>query len=152
MKKILLGLGVLVAIGAQSGLAAEHAVFTPGDIKWMAAPPSVPKGAEAVVLYGDPSKEGPFALRLKMPANYTIPPHTHPKPEIVTIISGELNLGSGPTVDKANAKMLPAGSFFAMDPGMQHYVVTAQETVVQLNSFGPWALNYVNEKDDPRKQ
>ena len=26
-----------------------------------------------------------------------------------------------------------------------------EETVLQLNSNGPWGLTYVNEKDDPRK-
>ncbi len=44
-----------------------------------------------------------------------------------------------------------AGSFFVMSPGMQHYVYADEETVLQLNSNGPWGLTYVNEKDDPRK-
>jgi hypothetical protein len=38
-----------------------------------------------------------------------------------------------------------------MSPGMQHYVYADEETVLQLNSNGPWGLTYVNEKDDPRK-
>src|SRR5262249_58555138 len=37
-------------------------------------------------VYGDPGKDGLFVLRLKLPKGYAIPPHTHPKPEIVTVI------------------------------------------------------------------
>ena len=43
------------------------------------------------------------------------------------------------------------GQLFAMPPNMQHYVYADEETVLQLNSNGPWGLTYVNEKDDPRK-
>ena len=65
------------------------------QIKWAPGPASIPAGAEAAVLYGDPSKEGLFALRLKLPKDYRIPPHTHPKPEVVTVISGTFRLGNG---------------------------------------------------------
>jgi quercetin dioxygenase-like cupin family protein len=131
--------------------ADEHKILTPKDVKWAPAPASVPKGAQAATIYGDPSKEGQFALRLKLPKGYHIPPHTHPKPEVVTVISGTLRLGEGATADQSKAKPLPAGSFFAMAPGMQHYVYADEETVLQLNSVGPWSLIYVNPKDDPRK-
>ena len=127
-------------------------MVTPNDIKWEAAPPVLPKGAQVAVLYGDPSKDGLFALRVKMPADYLIPPHAHPKPEIVTVVSGTVNVGDGATADKSNAKAFPAGSFFVMPPGMQHFVFADQETVVQVNTTGPWGITYVNEKDDPRKK
>lgn len=129
----------------------DHKVLTPNDVKWGPGPPSIPKGAQAAVIYGDLSKDGMFALRLKLPKGYHIPPHTHPKPEVVTVLSGTLRFGEGATADQSKAKALPAGSFFAMPPGMQHYVYADEETVLQLNSTGPWGLVYVNEKDDPRK-
>lgn len=90
-------------------------------------------------------------MRLKMPKGYQIPPHTHPKPEVVTVISGAFRLGMGEKADPGKAKALPAGSIFALDPGMPHYGLADGDTVVQLNSIGPWTLNYVNPKDDPRK-
>jgi len=131
--------------------ADEHTVLTPNDVKWAPAPASVPKGAQAAAIFGDPSKDGLFAMRLKLPKDYHIPPHTHPKPEVVTVLSGTLRLGEGSTADRSKTKPLPAGSFFALSPGMQHYVYADEETVLQLNSTGPWGLTYVNEKDDPRK-
>ena len=75
------------------------------------APPSLPAGAEAAVLYGDPAKEGMFALRIKAPKGYRIAPHTHPKPEVITVISGKFSLGLGQTGDRAGVETLPAGSF-----------------------------------------
>ena len=135
------------AVSQQMG---EHKLVTPQDIKWGPAPPSIPPGAQATVLYGDPGKEGMFAFRLKMPKGYQIAPHTHPKPEIVTIISGTARLGTGTTVDAGKAQVLPAGSFFAMTPGSAHYFIADEDTVIQLNSTGPWGIDYINAKDDPR--
>jgi quercetin dioxygenase-like cupin family protein len=91
-------------------------------------------------------------MRLKLPKDYAIPPHTHPKPEIVTVISGTFKVGMGDTADKSKATALAAGGFFAFPPGMTHFAFTDEETVIQLNSTGPWALTYVNPKDDPRQK
>ena len=129
-----------------------HKVISPQEIKWGPAPPSIPPGAQAAVLYGDPGKDGLFALRLKLPKGYHIPPHTHPKPEVVTVVSGTFRLGMGKTADQSKAQALPTGSFFALSPGMEHYAFADEDTVIQLNSTGPWALTYVNPKDDPRQK
>jgi quercetin dioxygenase-like cupin family protein len=137
-------------VNAQS--VGEHRVVSPHEIKWAAAPQSIPPGAEAAVLYGDPAKEGPFAMRLKLPKGYKIAPHSHPKPEIVTVISGTFRLGMGEKAEESKAKALPPGSFFAMPPGMAHFASADEDTVVQLNTSGPWSLTYVNAQDDPRKK
>jgi quercetin dioxygenase-like cupin family protein len=132
--------------------ADDHKLLTPQEVKWGPSPPSMPKGgAEIAVLYGDPTKDGLFAMRIKMPKGYHIPPHNHPKPEVVTVISGTFGLGTGDKADQSKAKALPAGSFFAMSPGMNHFGYAIDEAIVQVNSTGPWGLTYVNEKDDPRK-
>jgi len=145
--------GVLVALAPAGVLAAEdHIILSADDIKWSPGPSSLPKGAEAAVLYGDPTKDGQFALRLKLPDGYKIPPHSHPKPEIVTVISGTFRLGAGEKADPNSVEALKAGSFFAFPAGMVHFASTDGETVVQLNSTGPWNIEYVNPKDDPRKQ
>jgi quercetin dioxygenase-like cupin family protein len=126
-------------------------IVAPQEVRWAAAPPSVPKGAEVAVLYGDPGKEGPFAMRLRFPADYRLPPHTHPAPEVVTVISGTFRIGHGTQADKEKTQALPAGGFFAFPPGMAHYGFFDEPTVVQINSNGPWGITYVNPSDDPRK-
>jgi quercetin dioxygenase-like cupin family protein len=145
---------VTIVIACGSAALAEmigtHKVFLPQDIKWGPTPPSLPAGAEAAVLYGDPAKEGMFALRIKAPKGYRIAPHTHPKPEVITVISGKFNLGIGPKADRASVESLPAGSFSSMPPGVAHYVFVDEDSVVQINATGPWGIDYVNAKDDPR--
>ena len=94
----------------------------------------LPPGAEAAVLFGDPSKEGNFVLRLKFPAGYSVAPHMHPVDEVVTVISGTFMMGMGETADRRKAQAFPAGSFFALPPGMAHYVFMQEETVVQIST------------------
>lgn len=128
-----------------------HTIIPAGSVAWSPGPPSLAPGAQVAVLYGDPSKEGLFVMRLKMPAGFRIAPHTHPRPEIVTVISGAFNVGMGAVADPSKAHRLPAGSFFAFDPGLAHYAHVDEETVVQLSSTGPWSIAYVNPADDPRR-
>ena len=141
-----------VAPTASAQTMDEHKIVSAQEIKWGPAPPSIPPGAQAAVLYGDPGKEGLFSLRLKLPKDYAIPPHTHPKPEVVTVISGTFRLGVGEKADKSKGQALPAGSFFALSPGLAHFAFADEDTVIQLNSTGPWGLTYVNPADDPRKK
>jgi quercetin dioxygenase-like cupin family protein len=143
---------LVVGVGGSALATDDHKIISAQEIKWAAAPPSIPAGAEAAVLYGDPGKEGLFSLRLKLPKGYHIPAHTHPKPEIVTVISGTFRLGMGEKADASKGKALSAGSFFALSPGMAHFAYADEDTVIQLNSTGPWSLTYVNPADDPRKK
>jgi quercetin dioxygenase-like cupin family protein len=136
------------AFGQQS---QHHAMVNPDDITWKDGPPSLPKGAQMALIYGDPAKDGMFVMRLKFPANYRIPAHTHPTDEVVTVVSGEFNIGMGATFDAAKTKAIIAGGVIAMAPGTQHYVEVDKDTVVQLSTRGPWAISYVNPADDPRK-
>lgn len=131
---------------------SKQAIVKSGDVQWSAGPASLPPGAEVAVLEGDPSKDGMFTMRLRMPSGYRIPPHTHPKIERVTILSGEVGLGMGPDFDESRLQRMPAGSFFVLQPGMQHFVQATAQTVVQLNAIGPWAIKYVRSSDDPRNQ
>jgi quercetin dioxygenase-like cupin family protein len=145
--------GAGVVFGTQ---AAEHAreaaVYTPDQIEWQDGPPSLPAGAEWAILEGDPSKEGEyFAFQIRVPDGYRIPPHWHPVPERVTVLSGTFHLGKGETFDAGATQALPAGSYFTMPAEMRHFARMEGETVFQLNSIGPWDIRYVNPEDDPRK-
>src|SRR3546814_16847706 len=77
---------------AQSAPGGTHNIATPDEIAWSAGPTSLPAGTQGALLYGDPTNEGPFLLRLQMPAGYQIPPHSHPRPEIVPVLSGAFKL------------------------------------------------------------
>jgi len=152
--KTLLAIALIGLAGMASVASAEdaHKIIAQSDVKWGPAPDILPKGAEAALLFGDPSKEGLFVLRLKFPAAYAVAPHTHPVMEVVTVISGTGKLGMGETADPGNTAVLPAGSFFALPPDMAHFAYFDEETVIQITTNGPWGLTYVNPEDDPRTQ
>ncbi|HEY2895444.1 MAG TPA: cupin domain-containing protein [Pirellulales bacterium] len=151
-------LTAVLAIGflATTCYAADHvddaAVFTPDKIKWVDGPKSIPPGAKQGLLEGDPAKEGPFVMRLKLPAGYKVAAHTHPKVERVTIVAGTLNIVMGDDLDSKKAVKMPAGSFGYWAAGMKHLAWVDGETILQVHGIGPWAINYVNPADDPRNK
>jgi anti-sigma factor ChrR (cupin superfamily) len=126
-------------------------VYSPTETEWRDGPASIAPGAKFAILEGDPSKEGPFVMRLKLPDGYRIPPHVHTKPERLTMISGTFNIGMGDKFDASKGTPMPAGAFGIWEAGMKHYVWAKGETVVQLHGMGPWSIEYVNPSDDPRK-
>jgi quercetin dioxygenase-like cupin family protein len=125
-------------------------LFAMDRIRWRPGPPSLPKGASMAVLEGNPNKEGPFVFRLKLPDGYRVPPHTHPKMERVTVISGTFNIGMGTKFDQKATQVMPAGAYGYWPAGMAHFVWAKGETVLQFHGTGPWSIKYVNPADDPR--
>jgi quercetin dioxygenase-like cupin family protein len=91
-------------------------------------------------------------LRVKFPADYQIPPHTHPYAETVTVISGSIGYGMGEKLEKSS-EMGKVGAFFANPAKHPHYVWTGNEpAVVQVQYVGPGGIDYINPADDPRKK
>ena len=156
MKNTLIALSV-AAVVASFGVpaswadTAHHTMVTPSDLKW-ADVPSLPPGAKIAVIEGPMNEAVPFTVRLKLPADYKIPAHSHPAIEHVTVISGTFNMGTGDKLDPSKTKPLPVGSVAIMQPKTTHFAWTKDETIVQIHGFGPWAINYVNPADDPRKK
>jgi len=140
----------LPRLSAEETQSVDMRLYPPTIIEWKAGPAAIPAGAKMAVLEGDPTKEGPFVVRFQFPDGYHIPPHTHPKTERVTVISGNLYLATGETLDRTSAKKLPSGSFGYWPAGMKHTAWSEGETIIQLHGIGPWQINYVNPADDPR--
>jgi anti-sigma factor ChrR (cupin superfamily) len=122
------------------------------DVKWGPAPPVFPKGAEIAVLSGDPFKDGPYVVRLKMPGGYKIPAHNHPTTEYVTVISGTFNIGMGDKLDEKKGIKMTAGGWAEAAAKMNHYAWASSPSVVQVHGQGPFAITYVNPADDPSKK
>ena len=124
----------------------------PAAVKWGPAPPTLPKGAQFAVLSGDPSKNGFYVVRLKLPANYQIPAHHHPTTENLTVLSGSFHAGMGDKLDRTKAETFEPGGFAAMPANMNHYAWASRDTVIQVDGEGPFAIVYVNPADDPTAQ
>lgn len=156
MKNTLIALSVVVAVvymGVPASWAEPeaHMMVSPADLKW-ADVSSLPPGAKVSVIEGPLNEAVAFTVRLKFPADYKVPAHWHPAIEHVTVISGIFNMGIGDKLDPSKTKPLSVGSVAIMQPKTNHFAWTKDETIIQVHGVGPWAINYVNPADDPRKK
>ena len=135
---------------ASATSTSEHKVMKPSDLKWGEAPPGLPAGGKMAVLNGDPGQAGPFTVRLKAPANYKVMPHTHPTAERLTVIAGGFKIGMGEKFDESSMQTMTPGSYIVLPAGMAHFAKSNRESIVQIDSEGPFQINYVNPADDPR--
>ena len=140
-----ISVALLAAAGSTAGAKTK-----PADLKWGAAPPSLPSGAQMAVVSGDPGKAGMFTVEIRFPAGYAVPAHSHPTKETLTVLSGKVGYGMSNKLDKAKAKWLTAGHKAVMNAKMNHWVFADAPADVQVSGMGPFVINYVNPKDDPR--
>ena len=145
MKLLFVATVSLIMCGSAAEAKHAHA-----GLKWMAAPPMLPSGAQMAVVSGDPTKKGMFKIQLKMPADYAVPPHSHPTNEVVKVVSGKLHYGMGDKL-MADAKTLTPAHSVVMKAGMHHWVHAPAAATVQVSGMGPFQITYVDPKDDPRK-
>jgi len=153
MKRVSLAvLAVVVGVAGTALVRAQQqgVAQNVSEAKWGPAPPMLPKGAEIAVVAGDPGKPAPYIVRLKFPANYDIPAHSHPTMENVTVITGSFLVGMGDKLDKTKSQALEVGGVASLPAGMNHYAFTKVPTTIVLFGQGPVEFKYVNPKDDPR--
>src|SRR2546425_1666954 len=143
--------GLLAQAPAAQAPSSHVIVAHAPTLAWAPGPPSLPPGAEFVLLEGNPAEAVPLTFRLRFPANYRIPPHWHSVIEHITVLSGTLNVGMGEQATYTGGTALNAGSFAAMPAKMVHSAWAGPEGVTfQLHSVGPWSITYVKAADDPR--
>lgn len=141
MKKIVISLFItIVAAGTLAFAASEPSIVKSDHLQWQ--PANGLPGAEVAVVSGDPEKKGPFIARVKLPANFQIPVHTHHINEYDTVISGAWYLGTGAQFSANQAQKIPAGSFVMIPAKLQHYAFNKDETILQVNGMGPWGMVY----------
>ncbi len=132
-------IGLSLAFGAGAALAAGSGnplTFTPDNLHWVAGT-GASKGLFLTTFVGDPNKSGNAITRVKMPDGYTNKPHYHAHDEYITVIQGTLLFGTGDVVNKANAKVLPTGSFIMVPAGVHHWSIAQGETIEQVGGQGP---------------
>ena len=142
----------LLLIPLAALIVAAPALGKGGKSKWMdGTAVGLPKGSQVAVVKGDPAKAGDFTVRLKFPADFMVPPHSHPGDETVRVVSGgPLHYGMGDKVAMASAGTLEKGYHITMQAGMNHWAHAPAETTVQVDGKGPFGITYVNPADDPR--
>jgi len=108
-------------------------------------------GVSTKVLFGDPSKPGFYTIILSVPANTTIPAHSHRDDRMATVVSGTWQFGYGDHFDANALKRLPPGSVYSEPGAANHFARTGNEPVlVQISGVGPTDTRYVNPADAPK--
>jgi quercetin dioxygenase-like cupin family protein len=120
-------------------------------LQWGPQPPGLPKGARVAVVRGDPSKPGPFTIRVDMPDGYQVKPHWHPTSERLSVLEGSLLVGDGREWSEKSLRALRPGQVASMAARHPHYVEAKGKTMLEIRSTGPFEITYVNADDDPRK-
>lgn len=92
----------------QTGQSVFRSIL-PETIDWKSFP-AFPPSAQLAILVGEPSKPGPYVVRVKVPAGVKLMPHTHPEDRIYTVISGVFYIGLGSRFDGDQVNAYPPGS------------------------------------------
>ena len=144
MKRLfLLAVGMaLIAMNASLAAQSQPVTVQPGDMKWtdMKDRP----GWKQAILVGDPEKAGPYVQRVKIPANASVPAHSHPDTENITVLAGTFGIGSGPMADKSKGQVLSPGSFYFLPANTVHFAWTGAEgATIQIHGVGPSGIKMV---------
>lgn len=140
----------MLALVAAGSLAQEqHRMIQASDLKWVDFP-ALPRGAQVAVIEGPPNQEVPVTVRVRFPANYRLPAHTHPVVERMTVLSGTVYMGMGTKLDEQASQVLGTGGVMILPAWHPHYVWTREPAEVQIHGTGPFATLYVDPADDPR--
>ena len=127
------------ALSGEVGVMA----LAPSEMKWSAQGGLALPGLEQTTLIGDPSKPGPYTIRLKFPAGFKVAPHTHPDSREVTVLSGTWYTGYGEKAEATGLKELPAESFYTEPANIAHYVEIREPTMIQVSGTGPSGRKFV---------
>jgi uncharacterized RmlC-like cupin family protein len=109
-------------------------VIKPDEITWTKRA----DGDEIALLYGDPSKSGPFVMRVRSPIGSREMPHHHNQAAFITFLSGTFHFGTGTRFDESNAGPLATGDVIRVRSGLPHFKWNDAPSVVEVHATGPW--------------
>jgi quercetin dioxygenase-like cupin family protein len=133
-----IGVCGLLAPGAPAGAAPDPAVLAyklPDQIPWTR---ESQMGSRIYVLWGDPTKPGPYAMLVMWEPHHFSQPHTHPNARYVTVLSGTWWVGTGKTFSTETTTPLPAGTTVIHFAKQWHYDGAKDEpAVLEIVGEGP---------------
>ena len=131
-----------------------QSVFRPilsEDIDWKPYP-GYPPSVQSAVVVGQPSQEGPYTIRVRVPHGMKLMPHKHPEDRVYTVISGVFYIGLGEKFDADKLEAYAPGSVIILPGNTPHFHwAKSGEYISQITAIGPLGLEFVNPKDDLRK-
>jgi len=108
---------------------------TPEQIPW--SKPSA-AGTQTAILFGDPSKPGPYVQLLKRPPNNWSRPHFHDNDRYISVIEGTMLIGTGSKFDPEKTVPIRAGGFIRDIAKQVHYDGSGEDGLtIEIFGMGP---------------
>jgi quercetin dioxygenase-like cupin family protein len=131
---------------------SEFRSILPEQIEWRSFP-AFPPECRLAVLVGQPSRPGPYVVRVKVPSGVKLMPHRHPEDRIYTVMSGVFYIGLGEEFDGDKVQAYPPGCVVVLPGDTAHFHwAKSGEYITQVTAIGPLGLEYMNSEDDPRSK
>lgn len=156
MRQIGVALLVLLFLVPGLGVSQEAEIgvmsFPDGEVQhvvraaatpWKPCPETLPPGCEIAVLDGSPQVADLFTVRFRVLDTFVMPPHTHPKDERVTIVSGTAAVAFGAEASREDATEFGPGDYYVNARDAVHQVWVEGPTVLQITGIGPWRADPV---------
>lgn len=151
------GAAIVLIAFAGAAIAQERLLrLSPPDIAALSeggatAGTSGVSGIRTTVLYGDPTKAGPYTIALRVPPNMRIAAHSHRDDRTAVVVAGVWRFGYGKKADESLVKVLPPGSFYSEPAGVDHFAMTGPEGAsVYISGYGPTSTDYVETANTPK--
>jgi quercetin dioxygenase-like cupin family protein len=112
------------------------------------APDSIPwertkeDGTKSATLNGTRDPGVAFTYAFFLPAGFWDMPHSHMADARVFVVSGELRLAYGETLDRSAATSYGPGSYLFVPAGAVHFDGAEVDTIIVGVAVGPWSTDY----------
>jgi len=108
---------------------------TPEQIRYVRNPAGT---NEQAILFGDPSKPGPYVVRLRWLKGNMSRPHFHPNDRFFIVVKGTWWVGTGDKFDPDSTVPVPAGSYVIHYAQKIHFDGAKDEDCeIQVWGMGP---------------
>jgi quercetin dioxygenase-like cupin family protein len=136
-------LAVAFVVSLSAASLGQAVFLSPGDLQWKPASAQWPAGTKIAVLSGNPAMSGEFTIRLMVPANGKLPPHTHSADEHVTVLSGTAGIALGSKWDSSKLHLLGPGGFWVIPANTPHYFWAKTDVEIEIHAMGPRTMHII---------
>ena len=148
LNRLLVGYLVTSSSVAQGLMTTDNTpgfvAFEQNTIQWITN--SEEPEVQFALLLGNPQEPGPLIVRVKLPANYKVNPHTHPEARTYTVLGGEWRLGIGERFITEELHSFPKNSAYRLSAKTPHFQMAGPEgATIQIESIGPTTINFIDQ-------
>jgi quercetin dioxygenase-like cupin family protein len=156
LRYVLIGIALLGSEASATSPSAQPPkdvmeIVEEGEIEWAAS--RFGAHLPIAILAGDPTKPGPYVVRVKFSPGHMSKPHFHQETRYILVLKGTWWAGWGPSGDHGATVAVPAGSFVVHHPNKIHYDGAKDDEVeLLIMGTGPSSITDVDPSGKPTKE